>query len=71
MRHDLAHFLPLARAGPLTGSGAAEPSSRPLLPQPLRHLANQPRGRYRLGCTVTFSHRRGEWLDRVEETGPA
>lgn len=36
-----------------------------VLPEPMRHLANQPRGRYRLGCTVTFHHRRGEWLDRV------
>jgi hypothetical protein len=36
-----------------------------VLPEPLRHLANEPRGRYRLGCTVTFHHRRGEWLDRV------
>ncbi|MFG2844489.1 hypothetical protein ACGF12_15155 [Kitasatospora sp. NPDC048296] len=35
------------------------------LPEPLRHLANAPRGRYRLSCTVAFSHRRGEWLDRV------
>jgi hypothetical protein len=38
-----------------------------LLPEPLRHLANVPRGRYRLGCTVTFTHRREEWLDRVQE----
>ncbi|MEU5425454.1 hypothetical protein AB0H73_07570 [Streptomyces olivoreticuli] len=36
-----------------------------VLPEPLRHLANAPRGRYRLGCTVQFSHRREEWLDRV------
>ncbi|MFE1553455.1 hypothetical protein ACFW6V_00515 [Streptomyces sp. NPDC058734] len=36
-----------------------------VLPEPLRHLANAPRGRYRLTCTVTFNHRRGEWLDRV------
>jgi IS605 OrfB family transposase len=36
-----------------------------VLPEPLRHLANAPRGRYRLSCTVRFSHRRGEWLDRV------
>lgn len=36
-----------------------------VLPEPLRHLANQPRGRYRLSCTVQFSHRRDEWLDRV------
>ncbi|MGP3951154.1 recombinase family protein [Streptomyces sp. 7N604] len=34
-----------------------------VLPEPLRHLANAPRGRYRPACTVTFSHRRGEWLD--------
>ncbi|MER5183541.1 hypothetical protein ABT009_35225 [Streptomyces sp. NPDC002896] len=36
-----------------------------VLPEPLRHLANMPRGRYRLGGTVAFSHRRDEWLDRV------
>lgn len=31
----------------------------------LRHLANCPRGRYKLGCTVTFHHRRDAWLDRA------
>ncbi|MBT2449349.1 hypothetical protein J7F03_20080 [Streptomyces sp. ISL-43] len=36
-----------------------------VLPEPLRHLANAPRGRYRLSCPVTFNHRRDEWLDRV------
>ncbi|MEU5427281.1 hypothetical protein AB0H73_17010 [Streptomyces olivoreticuli] len=36
-----------------------------VLPEPLRHLANAPRGRYQLSCTVQFSHRRDEWLDRV------
>ncbi|MEV7390720.1 MULTISPECIES: hypothetical protein [unclassified Streptomyces] len=36
-----------------------------VLPEPLRHLANAPRGRYRFTCTVTFHHRRPEWLDRV------
>ncbi|MDT9692609.1 hypothetical protein Q5762_30625 [Streptomyces sp. P9(2023)] len=36
-----------------------------VLPDPLRHLANAPRGRYRLSCTVAFSYRREEWLDRV------
>ncbi|MGW1618394.1 hypothetical protein [Streptomyces sp. NPDC002172] len=36
-----------------------------VLPNPLRHLANSPRGRYRLACTITFHHRRPEWLDRV------
>ncbi|MEU9456471.1 hypothetical protein [Streptomyces sp. NPDC048277] len=36
-----------------------------VLPEPLRHLANAPRGRYRLACTVTFHHHRPEWLDRV------
>ncbi|MEU6200073.1 hypothetical protein [Streptomyces sp. NPDC047061] len=36
-----------------------------VLPEPLRYLANTPRGRYRLACTVTFHHRRPEWLDRV------
>ncbi|MEU6296005.1 hypothetical protein [Streptomyces erythrochromogenes] len=35
------------------------------LPEPLRHLANAPRGRYRLACTVAFTHRKDEWLDRV------
>lgn len=34
-----------------------------VLPEPLRHLANAPRGRYKQACTVTFHHRRGEWLD--------
>ncbi|MFB7183295.1 hypothetical protein ACFCYI_37010 [Streptomyces sp. NPDC056257] len=36
-----------------------------VLPGPLRQLANAPRGRYRVACTVTFNHRRDEWLDRV------
>lgn len=36
-----------------------------VLPGSLRHLANAPRGRYRLSCTVGFHHRRQEWLDRV------
>lgn len=36
-----------------------------VLPGPLRHLANAPRGRYTLSCTVAFSHRREEWLDRA------
>jgi hypothetical protein len=36
-----------------------------VLPEPLRYLANTPRGRYKLACTVTFTHRREEWLDRV------
>jgi hypothetical protein len=36
-----------------------------LLPEPLRHLANAPRRRYKLSCTVTFSHRREEWADRA------
>ncbi|MFF3781884.1 hypothetical protein [Streptomyces sp. NPDC001933] len=36
-----------------------------VLPGPLRHLANAPRGRYRLTCAVGFSHRREEWLDRA------
>ncbi|MBD3008131.1 hypothetical protein [Streptomyces sp. 5-10] len=36
-----------------------------VLPEPLRHLANAPRGRYRLACAVSFHHRRAEWLDRV------
>ncbi|WP_185911161.1 hypothetical protein [Streptomyces sp. WAC07149] len=30
------------------------------LPEPLRHLANSPRGRYRLTAKVHFSHRRDE-----------
>jgi transposase len=37
-----------------------------VLPGPLRHLANAPRGRYRLACSVAFHHRRSEWLDRVD-----
>ncbi|MGP3960521.1 IS200/IS605 family accessory protein TnpB-related protein [Nonomuraea sp. 3N208] len=37
-----------------------------VLPQPLRHLANAPRGRYQLAGTVRFHHRREEWLDRVQ-----
>ncbi|WP_282696865.1 hypothetical protein [Streptomyces sp. CC208A] len=36
-----------------------------VLPEPLRHLSNAPRGRYRLACAVGFPHRREEWLDRV------
>lgn len=36
-----------------------------VLPEPLRHLANVPRGRYRLTAKVTFIHRREEWLDRA------
>ncbi|MGW0394241.1 hypothetical protein ACWDYJ_25815 [Streptomyces sp. NPDC003042] len=36
-----------------------------VLPEPLRHLANAPRGRYRIAGTVTFNHRREEWLDRI------
>ncbi|MFE3282371.1 hypothetical protein ACFXJJ_04520 [Streptomyces sp. NPDC059233] len=36
-----------------------------VLPEPLRHLANAPRGRYRLACTVTCSHRGDRWLDRA------
>ncbi len=36
-----------------------------VLPGPWRHLANAPRGRYKLSCTVSFSHRREEWRDRV------
>ncbi|WP_316774841.1 hypothetical protein [Streptomyces sasae] len=36
-----------------------------VLPEPLRYLANAPRGRYRLACAVAFHHRRPEWLDRV------
>ncbi|MFE2286785.1 hypothetical protein ACFXDJ_21770 [Streptomyces sp. NPDC059443] len=36
-----------------------------VLPEPLRHLANAPRGRYRLACTVSFNHRQEQWLDRI------
>ena len=32
-----------------------------VLPEPLRHLASAPRGRYRLSCTAGFCHRRQEW----------
>lgn len=41
-----------------------------VLPEPLRHLANAPRGRYRIACAVRFSHRREEWLDRVTAHRP-
>ncbi|MEV6038696.1 IS200/IS605 family accessory protein TnpB-related protein [Nonomuraea sp. NPDC052116] len=37
-----------------------------VLPEPLRHLANAPRGRYRLAGSVRFHHRREQWLDRVQ-----
>ncbi|MGP3963984.1 IS200/IS605 family accessory protein TnpB-related protein [Nonomuraea sp. 3N208] len=37
-----------------------------VLPEPLRHLANAPRGRYRLSSTVRFYHRRDQWLDRAQ-----
>ncbi|MFI6736317.1 IS200/IS605 family accessory protein TnpB-related protein [Nonomuraea sp. NPDC050451] len=37
-----------------------------VLPEPLRHLANASRGRYRLAATVRFHHRRDQWLDRVQ-----
>ncbi|MEU9452909.1 hypothetical protein [Streptomyces sp. NPDC048277] len=36
-----------------------------VLPEELRHLANSPRGRYRMAGSVRFSHRHEEWLDRV------
>ncbi|MGV9689325.1 hypothetical protein ACWDUX_09440 [Streptomyces sp. NPDC003444] len=36
-----------------------------VLPEPLRHLANAPRGRYKFSCPVRFTHRREEWLDRA------
>lgn len=45
--------------------GPAEGTVTVVLPGPLRHLANAPAGRWRLGCTVTFHHRRGEWADRA------
>jgi hypothetical protein len=35
------------------------------LPVPLVHLANRPRGRYRLSCPVRFSYRAGEWATQV------
>ena len=35
------------------------------LPAPLEHLANRPRGRYRLANPVFFSHRRDEWAAQV------
>jgi hypothetical protein len=35
------------------------------LPAPLEHLANRPRGRYRLATPVSFSHRRDEWAAQV------
>jgi len=45
--------------------GPEDGSVTMVLPEPLRHLANAPRGRYKLSCTVRFSHRREEWLDRA------
>ncbi|MGW2819780.1 IS200/IS605 family accessory protein TnpB-related protein [Streptomyces sp. NPDC001443] len=35
------------------------------LPAALAHLANAPHSRYLLDATVTFTHRSGEWLDRI------
>jgi hypothetical protein len=35
------------------------------LPVPLAHLANQPHGRYRLSCPVTFSYRAEAWAAQV------
>ncbi|WP_221320553.1 hypothetical protein [Actinoplanes sp. L3-i22] len=35
------------------------------LPAPLKHLANAGRGRYRLTEPVAFTHRAGQWADRV------
>ncbi|MGN9759769.1 IS200/IS605 family accessory protein TnpB-related protein [Streptomyces sp. SD31] len=35
------------------------------LPAALAHLANAPHCRYVLDATVAFSHRAGEWLDRI------
>ncbi|MGP3914123.1 IS200/IS605 family accessory protein TnpB-related protein [Nonomuraea sp. 10N515B] len=37
-----------------------------VLPEPLRHMANAPRGRCRLSSAVRFHHRREDWLDRVQ-----
>ena len=36
------------------------------LPAPLAHLANQPRGRYRLSCPVEFKYRSGEAAAQAE-----
>ncbi|MEV8196789.1 IS200/IS605 family accessory protein TnpB-related protein [Streptomyces sp. NPDC079141] len=35
------------------------------LPAALSHLANAPHGRYVLAATVAFTHRSGEWQDRI------
>jgi hypothetical protein len=35
------------------------------LPAPLVSLANRPHGRYRMSCSVTFSHRADEWAAQV------
>jgi IS605 OrfB family transposase len=35
------------------------------LPQPLKHLANAPHGRYVLAAKVAWHHRADEWADRV------
>ncbi|MBO0682620.1 MAG: hypothetical protein J2P45_05645 [Candidatus Dormibacteraeota bacterium] len=36
------------------------------LPAPLAHLANQPHGRYRLSCQVSFSHRESDLAAQAE-----
>ncbi|MEU5524533.1 IS200/IS605 family accessory protein TnpB-related protein [Streptomyces sp. NPDC047860] len=36
------------------------------LPNPLKELANAPRGRYVLNGRITFAHRGQEWAERVE-----
>jgi IS605 OrfB family transposase len=35
------------------------------LPEPLKHLANAPHGRFVLATPVVFKHREDEWADRV------
>jgi hypothetical protein len=35
------------------------------LPAPVAHLAKRPHGRYRLSCTVRFTHRADEWAAQV------
>lgn len=47
----------------ITVTPAGEVSVR--LPKPLEHLANATRGRYVLSCAAVFTHRAGEWGNRI------
>jgi hypothetical protein len=53
----------------LTVTPAGDVSLR--LPAPLDHLANAPRGRYRLTGAAVFAHRGQDWAERITSTtGP-